>query len=215
MFTNELGINVIVVAFGPKQFFGPIVVHVAPLARLRGGMEAHAEEMTVPAGKLRQLSSGKWHVRCKWCGQEARFEADLTEDEAYGMLEKWRLSIPKRQEKYRFWACPICKEWYEDDKIEATTDTAESASQLAPTTATTTDTAESASQEVQQLKAEVVELKAEIERLKAEVVQLKFGLKAVADQHVASEAVHDDVTKKLKQMVEKLTAQVTAVPDDK
>ena len=59
------------------------------------------------------------------------------------------------------------------DKEEATTATAEAASQLAPTTATRTDTAESASQEVQQLKAEVVELKAEIERLTAEVVEPK------------------------------------------
>ena len=178
-------------------------------------MEAHAEEMTVPAGKLRQLSSGEWYVRCKWCDQEARSKADLTEwKEAYGMLKEWRLSMPNRQEKYRFWACPICKEWYEDDKKEATTDTAEAASQLAPTTATTTDTAESASQEVQQLKAEVVELKAEIERLKADVVELKFELKAEVHSHVAYQAAHDEDIQKLKQKVDKLTAQVTAVPDD-
>ena len=130
------------------------------------------------------------------------------------MLKEWRLSMPNRQEKYRFWACPICKEWYEDDKKEATTDTAEAASQLAPTTATTTDTAESASQEVQQLKAEVVELKAEIERLKADVVELKFELKAEVHSHVAYQAAHDEDIQKLKQKVDKLTAQVTAVPDD-
>ena len=92
--------------------------------------------------------------------------------------------------------------------------TVEAASELAPTTATTTDTVGSASQEAQQLKAEVVELKTEIERLKPEVVQLKFELKAVVGQHVASEAAYDDVTQKLKQMVEKLMAQVTAFPDD-
>ena len=33
---------------------------------LRAGMESHAEEMTVLAGKLCKLSSGKWYVRCVW-----------------------------------------------------------------------------------------------------------------------------------------------------
>ena len=122
--------------------------------------------------------------------------------------------MPNRQEKYRFWACPICKERYEDDKKEATTDTAEAASQLAPTTATTTDTAESASQEVQQLKAEVVQLNAELWRLKADVVELKFELKAEVQRHKAYQAAHDEDIQKLKQKVDKLTAIVTAVPDD-
>ena len=169
-------------------------------------MDAHAEEMTVPAGKLCKLALGTWYVHCNWCNRDERFEADLTEDEAYGMLEEWRLSMPNKQDRYRFFSWPICAEWYEDDMKEATTATAEAASQLAPTTATTTDTAESASQEVQQLKAEVVELKAEIERLKPEVVELKFELKAVVDKHIASEAARDEVTQKLKQMVEKLMA---------
>ena len=172
-------------------------------------MEAHAEEMTVPAGKLRQLSSGKWYVRCKWCDQEARPEADLTEDEAYGMLEEWRLSMPKRQEKYRFWACPICKEWYKEDKKETTTDTAEAASsQLAH--AAVTD----AAAEADDLKSEVEQLKAEINGLKEEVVELKFELKAEVHRHVAYRAAHDEDIQKLKQKVDKLTAQVTAVPDD-
>ena len=35
---NEIGINDIVVRFRPKQLSGAIAVHVAPLARLRGGM---------------------------------------------------------------------------------------------------------------------------------------------------------------------------------
>ena len=39
-------------------------------------------------------------------------------------------------------------------------------------------------------------------------------LKAVVDQHVASEVAHDEVIQMLKQLVEKLMAQVTAVPDD-
>ena len=153
-------------------------------------------------------------MRCKWCDQEARPEADQMEDSAYGMLEEWRLSVPNKQEEYRFWACPICKRWYEDDKKEATTATAEAASQLLPTTATTTDTAESASQDVQQLKADVVELNAEIDRLKADVVELKFELKAEVHQHVASQAAHDEDIQKLKQIADKLTAEVTAVPDD-
>ena len=177
-------------------------------------MEAHAEEMTVPAGKLRQLSSGVWYVHCKWCEREARLEAG-DEEEAYGMLEEWRLSMPRRAEQYRFWSCPSCKEWFKkEDKKETTTDTAEAASQLAPTTATTTDTAESASQEVQQLKAEVVQLNAELWRLKADVVELKFELKAEVHRHVAYRAAHDEDIQKLKQKVDKLTAQVTAVPDD-
>ena len=67
---------------------------------------------------------------------------------------------------------------------------------------------------MQQLKAEVVELEAEIERLKADVVELKFELKAVAHRHVAYQAAHDEDIQKLKQKVDKLTAQVTAVPDD-
>ena len=96
-------------------------------------MEAHAEEVTVPAGKLRQLSSGKWYVRCKWCRQEARFEAHLTEDEAVGMLWEWRQSMLKQPTQFRFWPCPVCAKWYEDDKRyeddqeEATTATAEEA----------------------------------------------------------------------------------------
>ena len=104
--------------------------------------------------------------------------------------------------------------WYDDDKKEATTATVESASELAPTTATTTDTAGSASQDVQQLKAEVVELKADIEMLEADVVELKFELKADVHRHVASQVAHDDDIQELEHMVDKLTAQVTAVPDD-
>ena len=105
----------------------------------------------------------------------------------------------KQPKKYRYWSCPRCAKWYEwhgDDEEEETT-----------------TTAESDSHDVQQLKAESVELKAEIEILKAEIVELKSGLKAVVDEHVASEAVRDDVIKNLKQMVETLAAQVTAAPD--
>ena len=86
--------------------------------------------------------------------------------------------------------------------------------QVVATTATTTDTAESTSQEVEQLKAEIVEMNTENERLKAKLVELKFKLKAVLDQHVASEAARDEVTQKLKQEIAQLRAEVTAVPDD-
>ena len=117
-------------------------------------MDAESEEMTVQVGKLRQMPSGLWYVHCKWCDEEARLQAP-NEDEACRMLDEWRLSMPCRPSKERFWSCPTCAEGHQDPKP------------------TTTDTAESASQEVQQLKAEVVELKAEVERLKAEVVELK------------------------------------------
>ena len=166
-------------------------------------MDAHAE------GKIYKLASGKWYVHCRWCSREERFEADLTEDQAYGMLtnHKWRLSMPGKKYAQRNWSCPACAKWFtegnEDEHEEETT-----------ATATTTDTAESASQEVQELKAESVALKAEIEMWKAEIVEVKSGLKAVIDQHVASEAERDDVIKNLKQIVETLAAQVTSVPDD-
>ena len=67
---------------------------------------------------------------------------------------------------------------------------------------------------MQQLKAEVVELEAEIERLNVDVFELKFELKAKVHPHVAYQAAHDEGIQKLKQKVDKLTAQVTAHPDD-
>ena len=77
------------------------------------------------------------------------FKADCNsrrsyEEEAYGMLDDWRLSMPRRPSE----SCPTCAEGsqeVDDLKLEG-----------------------------QQLKAEVVELKAEVERLKAEVVELKY-----------------------------------------
>ena len=61
---------------------------------------------------------------------------------------------------------------------------------------------------------EVEQLKAEINGLKEEVVELKFELKAEVHRHVAYRAAHDEDIQKLKQKVDKLTARVTAVPDD-
>ena len=51
-------------------------------------MDAVPEEMLVGRGKLRQRSSGKWYVQCRWCDKEARLEAP-NEEEAYGMLHEF------------------------------------------------------------------------------------------------------------------------------
>ena len=112
-------------------------------------MDADSEEMPVERGKLCQLPSGLWYVHCKWCDEEARLQAP-NEDEACRMLDEWRLSMPCRPSKERFWSCPTCAEGHQDPKP------------------TTTDTAESASQEVDDLKLEVQQLKAEVVELKDE-----------------------------------------------
>ena len=127
-----------------------------------------AEPEAVQIGKLRQLPSGEWYVHCRWCEKEARFQA-RNEDEAYGMLDEWRLAMPRRHSKFRNWSCPSCRGyWTEPEPTtadaagSAATDTAGSAD----ATATSLDVLKL---EVQQLKAEVVELKAEVIELKAEV----------------------------------------------
>ncbi|MDA8584341.1 hypothetical protein N9L68_08890 [bacterium] len=147
---------------GSNSFFGVSFCHVAPLARLRGGMDAESAGMTVEVGKLQYLPrEGMWYVHCKHCDQEARLQARKEED-AYGMLDEWRLLMPSKPIKLCFWSCPTCAEGHQDPK-PTTTDTAESARQEV----------DDLKLEVQQLKAEVVELKAEVERLKAEAVELK------------------------------------------
>ena len=167
-------------------------------------MDADSEEMPVERGKLHYLpEEDVWYVHCRWCDEEARLEAS-NEEEAYGMLHEWRLSMPRRKYHQRNWSCPRCAEWWQDTTPTATdTAEAEAASQLAPTTATTTDTAESASQEVQQLKAEVVQLKAEVDKWKE-----------LAHRHAAYKAAHVDEIRKLRQEIDQLRAQATAVPDD-
>ena len=103
-------------------------------------MDAVPKEMPVERGKLCQLPSGLWYVHCRWCDEEARLEAP-NEEEAYGMLHEWRLSMPRRKYHQRNWSCPRCAEWWQDTTPTATdTAEAEAASQLAPTTATTTAT---------------------------------------------------------------------------
>ena len=93
--------------------------------------------------------------------------------------------MPCRPSEERFWSCPTCAEEHQDPKP------------------TTTDTAESASEEVRQLKAEVVELKAEVDKWKE-----------LAQRHVAYKAAHVDEIRKLRQEIDQLRAQATAVPDD-
>ena len=147
---------------GPNSISSVTFSHVAPLARLRGGMDA---ESNVKRGELGQLPSGEWYAHCKWCDEEARLQVG-NEEEAYGMLDGWRLSIPGKPSKLRFWSCPTYAEYWQDPKPK-TTDTIE--------TAGTLDTVETAGQLVHAaalvFATDVVRLNAEIERPKAEIVR--------------------------------------------
>ena len=185
--------------------FGVTFCDVAPLARLRGGMDAETEAAQI--SKLYQLPGGWWYVHCRWCEKEACFQA-RNEDEAYGMLEEWRLSMKGRHSKYRNWSCPTCVREYwnapepttTETAATAATDAAGSAGQLANAAATSFDALQL---EVVALKAEVVELKAEVERLKAE-----------AHEHVAYQAAHDEeLLARALQMVRREVRRC-AVPDD-
>ena len=176
--------------------FGVTFCHVAPLARLRGGMAASSEEVTL--GKLRELPSGEWYVHCKWCEKEARLPA-RNEEEAYGMLHEWRLSMPRRKYHQRNWSCPRCAEWWQETTPTAT-DTAGSAGQPAAKRAILLPNLR---QEVQQLKAEVVQLKAEVDKWKE-----------LVHRHAAYKAAHVDEIRKLRQEIDQLRAQATAVPDN-
>ena len=88
------------------------------------------------------MSTGEWYVHCKWCETETRLEA-RNEEEAYGMLGGWQLSMPQllRSHLRCNWSCPKCVDEYWNER--------------------------------DQLKAEVVQLKAEVEWLKAAFVELK------------------------------------------
>ena len=164
-----------------------------------------AETEAVQIGKLYQLPGGWWYVHCRWCEKEACFQA-RNEDEAYGMLDEWRLSMPRRQSKNRNWSCPRCRTWWDEEPTTtetaetAATDAAGSAGQLADAAAASFDALQL---EVVALKAEVVELKAEVERLKAE-----------AHEHVAYQAAHDEeLLARALQMVRR-EVRLCAVPDD-
>ena len=135
-----------------------------------------AETEALKAGKLHKLSTGKWFVHCKWCETEMQLEA-RNEEEAYAMLEEWRLSMPHAKYTRRNWSCPKCVDeyWKERDQRRsdtarsAATDTAGSAGQLADAADAAATPFDALKLEVVELKAEVVELKAEVERLRGEV----------------------------------------------
>ena len=140
-----------------NSLFGVTFCYVATLACLRGGMDAETLPTSFEAvqmGKLYQLPRGWWYVHCRWCEKEASFQVRNLE-EAYGMLEKWRLDSDERQ---AHWSCPACCEYW-DGRERATTDTAGTAA-----TNTTTTSFDARELEVVALKAEVGELKAATHR---------------------------------------------------
>ena len=96
-----------------------------------------------PRQQLHYLpEEGVWYVHCEHCEVEKRLNA-RNEEEAYGMLGGWQLSMPQlpRSHLRRNWSCPKCVDEYWNER--------------------------------DQLKAEVVQLKAEVEWLKAAFVELK------------------------------------------
>ena len=96
-----------------------------------------------PRQQLHYLpEEGVWYVHCKHCEVEKRLNA-RNEEEAYGMLGGWQLSMPQlpRSHLRRNWSCPKCVDEYWNER--------------------------------DQLKAEVVQLKAEVAWLKAAFVELK------------------------------------------
>ena len=135
-----------------------------------------AETEALKAGKLHKLSTGEWYVHCKHCETETRLEA-RNEEEAYAMLEEWRLSMPDAKYTRRNWSCPKCVDeyWKERDQRRsnragtASTDTAGSSGQLADATDAAASSFDALKLEVVELKAQVAELKAEVERLRSEV----------------------------------------------
>jgi len=126
-----------------------------------------AETEALKAGKLHLLSTGEWFVHCRWCETETRLEAQ-NEEEAFAMLEEWRLYWDVWQAD---WSCPACCfawDFPEPTTTEtaetAATDAAGSAGQLVDAAATSFDA----------LQLEVVALKAEIVELKDEVGMLRW-----------------------------------------
>ena len=115
------------------------------------------------------------------------------------MLHEWRLSILRRKYHQRNWSCPCCAKWWQDTTPTAP-DTAGSAGEPAAKRAILLPNVR---QEVWQLKAEIVELKAEVDKWKD-----------LAQRHVADKAAHVDEIRKLRQEIDQLRAQATAVPDD-
>ena len=116
-----------------------------------------------PRQQLHYLAEeGVWYVHCKHCEVENRLNA-RNEEEAYGMLGGWQLSMPQlpRSHSRRNWSCPKCVDEYWKERDQRRSDRAGSAA---------TDTPFDALKlEVVELKAKVVELEAEVERLRGEV----------------------------------------------
>ena len=147
-----------------------------------------AETEALEAGKLHLLSTGEWFVHCRWCATETRLEAE-NEEEAFAMLEEWRLSMPRKKYTQRNWSCPKCVENYwnkldqqrSDTARSAALDTAGSSGQLADAADAATTPFDTPALEVAALKTEIVELKAQVDRLKAEVVELKYEEKSVRE----------------------------------
>ena len=102
------------------------------------------------------------------------------EEEAFGMLNEWRLSMRGRAKEARNWSCPKCAEYWQDP-TPTTTDTAGSAGQIADAADAAATPFDALKLEVVELKAEVVELKAEVERLRCEI--LARGLEAASAEH--------------------------------
>ena len=143
-----------------------------------------AETEAVQIGKLHQLPGGWWYVHCRWCEKEARFQA-RNEDEAYGMLEEWRLYWDEWQAD---WSCPACCEYW-DGPEPTTTDTAGTA---ATNTAETSFDALRAATSFDALESEVVALKAEVVELKAEVEMLRWSAPYQYVAYDARAAARDD-----------------------
>ena len=138
------------------------------------------------------------YVHCKWCDVEARLEA-RNEDEAYGMLHEWRLSMPRKKYHQRNWSCRSCAEWWFRDTTPTATGTAGSAGQPAAKRAILLP---NLCQEVRHLMADVVVLKGRVDMWTV-----------LGQKHVAYRAAHVDEFRKLRNEIEQLRAQVTAAPD--
>ena len=131
-----------------------------------------AETETLKAGKLHKLSTGQWYVHCKHCETETRLEA-RNEEEAYAMLEEWRLSMPREKYPRRNWSCPKCVDEYWKERDQQRSDTARSAAtETAGSAGQLADAADAAATPFDALKLEVVELKAEVAEMKTEVERL-------------------------------------------
>ena len=76
--------------------------------------------MVVEPGRLVELQVGSdsWFVHCKWCAEEKYFSLDRQHGGAEAAKQhmeglSWRLSMPGRSSKLRWWSCPVCAKEYE------------------------------------------------------------------------------------------------------